>query len=135
MAIEEALVTRLTGASAISAIAGDRVSWFWFQRGDTGGRIALTKVSPGESWTHDGPDGLPHPRVQIDCRADDADSALALSKAVIAEMHEAADVGTVRFHPAALQREQMIDEGELEGGTRSFRVSLDFLFYHETISA
>ena len=134
MAMEEALVERLTGAVAISAISGARVSWFWFQRGETGARIALVKVSPGEFWTHQGPDGLPKPRIQIECRAETAVAAMALSRAVIAEMHQAANVGSVRFHPAQLVGERFIDEGKQPGGSQFYRVSLDFLFYHETIA-
>lgn len=134
MAMEEALVERLTGDATIAAIAGNRVSWFWFQRGDAGARIALVKVSPGEFWTHQGPDGLPKPRVQFECRAETAVAAMALSRAVIAEMHQAADIGSVRFHPAQLVGEQFIDEGKQPGGAQFYRVSLEFLFYHETIA-
>lgn len=134
MAMEEALVERLTESAPISAYAGQRVSWFWFQRGDTGTRIALTMVSPGENWTHEGPDGLLHPRIQVDCRAETASAAVALARAVTAEMHQAADVAGVRFHPAQKVGERFVDEGEQDGGLHFYRVSLDFLFYHETIA-
>lgn len=134
MAMEEALVTRMTGAAPIAALAATRVSWFWFQRNDAGTRIALSMISPGENWTHEGPDGLLHPRVQIDCRAETATVALALARAVTSEMHEAAEVSGVRFHPAQKIAERFVDEGEQDGGKHFYRVSLDFLFYHETIA-
>ena len=129
--MEEDLVTRLTGVAGISAIVGAQVSWFWFQRGETGGRIALSMISPGESWTHEGPDGLPHPRVQIDCRHEDPDTLAALKRLVVAEMQTESIAGGTKFHPAELAGEQGVNEGEQDGGLHSYRASLDFIFYHE----
>lgn len=131
--MEEALVARLQLAPEVAFYAGNRVSWFGFNRGDALPAVALVKVSPGREWTHDGPDGLDRPRVQFDCRAASADAALALARAVQALVETADDVMGVRFHPAMIEREDFIDEGEQDGGAPLFRVSQDYLFYFEEI--
>lgn len=131
--MEEALITRLAGATAIADIADDRISWFARVRGDGFPALLLSKISPGREWTHDGPDGLDGPRVQFDCYARDEVTAATLARAVQAELEQAADVDGWRFHPAFLAGEQWIDEGEQDGGEPLFRVSLDFIFYHEEI--
>lgn len=133
MAMEEALLTRLTGAAGIAALAGNRVSWFGRQRGDAVPLVVLSKISPGREWTHTGPDGLDRPRVQFDCYAADTAAAAALGRAVQAVMETAADVAGWRFHPAMIDRDEWIDLGEQDGGAPLFRVSQDYLFYHEEL--
>ena len=130
MAIEEALVARLVAAATP---ADDRVSWFGRQRGDVLPALALWKISPGEEWTHDGPDGVDHPRVQIDSYGATETEAAALSRAVRAVMAGQADVAGVRFFPAQLVGEQWINEGEQDGGEALFRVSQDYQFYHQEV--
>lgn len=132
MPMEEALVARLVAAATP---AGERISWFGRQRGDALPAGVLFKVSPGEDWTHEGPDGLLHPRVQIDSYAATETDAAALSRAIHAEMQLQRTVGGVTFYPAQLAGEQWIDEGEQDGGDPLFRVSQDFQFYHEETSA
>lgn len=133
MPMEEDLVARLTGDAAVAAIVGQRVSWFGRQRGDGFPALVLSKISPGREWTHDGPDELDRPRVQIDAYSDDPDEALALSRAVRAEMETTADVGDTRFHPAMIDTDQLVDDGELDGGQPLFRAVQDYQFYHEEI--
>lgn len=133
MAMQHDLVMRLQLAAEVGALAGDRVSWAGFQRGDGLPGIALYMISPGREWTHSGPDGLDRPRVQVDCRAATIEAAFELARAVRDELETAADVGGTRFHPAMLDGEGFIDEGEQDGGDPLFRVSQDFLFHHEEI--
>lgn len=133
MAMKEALVARLTGAAPIAAFVGSKVSWGGFQRGDVPNAIALFMIFPGEDWTHDGPDGLDRPRVQIDCRSTAADTAEAMAKAVRDEMRQLVEVGGIRFHQGMRDGEETNDDGEQEGGGALFRVSQDFLFYFEEI--
>lgn len=133
MPMEESLITRLTAVTAISDLAGDRVSWFARQRGDSVPVIAMVKISPGRDWTHDGPDGLDRPRVRFDYWAATGDQVIALQRATQAEMETTADVDGTRFHPGMLQAERWIDEGEQDGGEGLFRLQQEFLFYHEEI--
>lgn len=131
--MEEALVARLVGVTAIAAHVGSQVSWGGFQRGDGSKAIALFKISPGREWTHGGPDNLDRPRVQFDCRGANATEALSIARLVQAEMEGGADVSGIRFHPAMIEGDGFVDEGETEGGVAFFRVSHDYLFYFEEI--
>lgn len=141
MAMEENLVTRLAADTAIDALiakdgsSNPAISWFGFQRGDGYPAIALTQITPGEDWTHTGPDGLDRPRVRADIRATSADTAIALARAVISEMQTTpyVDTGTTRFHPAMLDAERHIDLGEQDGGQVLFQIQLEFLFFHQEL--
>lgn len=131
MPLEEALVERMVD---LGSAAGDRVSWFLAARGDAPPRIVLSKVAVGEEWTHDGPDGLDRPLVQMDLYGRSDTDVVALGRAVRAEMREAREVGGVRFHPATLEDESPGgDNGEEEGGEPLFHLRQDYSFYHEEI--
>lgn len=136
MAMEEALIARLDAAVGMlvgSDADGDpAIKWGDRPRGVLPA-LVLTKVSPGRDYDHDGWDGLDEPRVQFDAWAATAEAAAELSRAVLAEMEAGADVDGVRFHAAMLDSETWSDEGEQDGGAPLFRVSQDFLFYHEEI--
>ena len=131
MAMEEALIARLAGAAGIAALAGSRISWAGRVRGDPLPCLVLHLIAPGRAWSHDGPDGLDHPRVQFDAWAATLDDALALARAVRGEMEQAASQDGVTFHPAMLASAQWTDEGEQDGGSPLFRASQDFQFYYE----
>lgn len=133
MPFEEALRDRLLGAPAVAAIVGEAISWFGRDRAGGLPELTLSHITPGEDWTHDGPMALAEARVQFDAWAADADVALALKRAVKAEMQVAADMSGWRFEPAILEVEQSSDEGEQGGGDPLFRVRQDFLFFHEEI--
>lgn len=127
MTMKEALRTRLLGAAGVP---GATVSWFERPRG-AGKWILLTPVSPGEEWTHDGPDGLGEPRVQIDCWATKSGDALALAAAVKAELQQlvAVTIGGWTFLPPASLELERFDTDDLAGGVKLFRVQQDFEFY------
>lgn len=130
------MITRLTGVTAIADLAGDRISWFARVRGDAGPAVVLNVISAGRMWTHDGPDGLDHPRLQVDSYGETELQAVALARAVRTELEQAADValpgGVVwRFHPAMQDGEGWAHEGEQDGGAPLFRVSRDYFLYHQ----
>ena len=131
MAMEEALVARLSAATAVAGIAWDRISWF--ERPRRGGLpcVVLTMISPGREWTHGGPDGLDRPSVQFDCWAESDTAALALARAVQAEMEQPRTVSDWVFHEGALEGQQIDTPDDLAGGLKLFRVSLDFSFFHQ----
>lgn len=128
--MEEALVARLVAAGTTAA---DRISWFGRVRGDGLPAVELTLISPGEEWTHDGPDGLDRPRVRFDIYAATDVGAVALGRAIRAEMQGEATVGGVLFHPARLEASRMLDAEEETGGDPLFRLQHEYLFYHEEI--
>lgn len=129
--MEEDLVARLGADATIAGLCGVRISWFGRQRADVLPALALTKVSPGREYDHDGADGLDNPRVQVDCWTDDPDDLLALRDAVLAEMEASATTGGTTFHPATLEGEGWDEEVNPDGGQRLFRARLDFRFFHE----
>lgn len=135
MPMEEALLARLRGATAIAAIVGDYVDWFDRARGSDQA-LRLTLVDPGEEWTHNGPDGLDDARVRIEAWARDKDTLMALKRAVRAEMRQPRDVGGWRFHEAELALERSdTDEDNTDDGDSDvlFRVTMDFEFFHEEL--
>lgn len=129
--MEEALIARLVAADTS---ADDRWSWHERVRDDAPPSGVLMKVSPGEEWTHEGPDGLDRPRVRFDLYGSTDVEVLALSRAVKAEMRLARDVEGVRFHPAMLDADRTLPGEEQDGGAALFRIQLEFLFYHEEIA-
>lgn len=135
MAMQEALIARLKAAVGIVAIIdGDmRISFFGRVREAALPALTLQTITNTDGWSHQGPTGLDQVRVQFDCWAATRPAALALARAVRAEMQEARDQDGVRFHPGRRDSERMFDEGEQGGGAVLFRVSQDFLFYHEEI--
>lgn len=134
MPMEPALVGRLQQSADIALFAGVQFSWFGFNRSERGPRIALTLVTPGEEWTHDGPDGLNDPRVRFDILGEDAAQITDLAHAVTREMHLEADVEGIRFHPAQLGADRTLDPEESSGGEQRFQRQLEFLFYYEELS-
>lgn len=131
MAMEEDLIARLTASAGIAALCGARVAWFGRPRGDGYPCLILSTIDPGREYTHGGADGLDGPRVQFDCYAATDIGAIALKRAVLAEMEASATVGDTVFHNGFLESEATFDEGEQDGGGSLFRVSQDFTFYHE----
>lgn len=139
MSMEADLVARLIADAGVAAVAGTSVSWFSRNRADELPALVLSKISPGREWSHSGPDGLDHPRVQFDSYARVQEQAQALAVAVQVLMEAGGDVvgsgGTTRFHPAQLEGELWSDEGEQDGGLPLFRITQDFTFYFEEIGS
>lgn len=135
MAMEEDLVARLAAATAISAIQGNRASWF--ERPRSGGLPAtvLTKVSPGRDYLLEGAaDGLDGPRVQFDFYAETDPAAAALARATLAEMEQPATAGGTIFHAATLESELWLPPEDMDGGGKAYRVMMEFQIYHQPAS-
>lgn len=131
MTMRTDLVTLLKGVTALNAITGNAVEWFEFGRGDTGGQIRLSTISPGRDWTLDGPSWLDRAGVQFDLRSNDPDQADTMRTMVLAAMEAGGTAGGTIFHPAQLEGEREVEPGEQPGGESLFGISLDFSFYHE----
>lgn len=132
--MDEAMILRLNAATGITAITGNRISWF--ERPRSGGdspAIVLTHVSAGVDYTMTGEDGLPFAWVQFDLWATDAAALPALEAAVIAEMHGTGTWGGVRFHNGFVEGRQQFEPDDLADGARAYRNALDFQFHHELV--
>jgi hypothetical protein len=131
--MQDDLVTRLAGVTALAAIQGANVGWF--ERAARFGYPAtvLQLVLPGREYTHEGPDGLDGPRIQFDFYGLDPDVLHQLAQLTLAEMEQAADVGATRFHPATLERHRTGQSELTADNKRLFRIEMDFEFYYEPI--
>lgn len=136
MTMEANLLTRLGAVAGLSALGG-RIAWFERPRKSTPEfpALVLTFVSPGREWTHDGPDDLDRPRVQFDLYGTSPAALRTMFVALRTEMERTPhiDIGTTRFHPAALDSQRDMPPEDLADDTRIFRISADFQFFHETV--
>jgi len=101
MDLQAALRTRLKAAAGLTGIV---IEWGGVPQLTALPYLRLTKVSPGREWTHDGPDALVNPWVQIDIFAASNASAATLSAAVQAEMERLTDttIGGWTFKPPGI---------------------------------
>jgi hypothetical protein len=127
--VEEALTARLLAAPALAALVGNRITWGWRAPGDGLPAITLTNVSPGRSYTYQGPAGLSGPRVQFDIWARDFASAKTIERALIATLEQPAELGGIRFAPAFLDAARGPIIEELGGGLIAQRVSIDVFIW------
>jgi hypothetical protein len=127
MAMEEALIARL---SAVAGLSG--ISVAWFERPRSFPAVTLSKVTPGRDYTQDGPDGLDIPVVQFDCWSLDSEQVVAMARALRAEMEITTDktVSGWLFHVGFLTFENWSTE-DLDGGKTVFRAQQDYNFAHE----
>jgi hypothetical protein len=130
--MEEALIARLNAVAAVAA-AGAAVAWDERPRSDGAPSIVLTLVSEGRDYTHDGPDGLDFPWVQIDFWGADAAALVPLRDAVIAEFESATDVDGIRFHAGFLESSRSSAPETLDGGVTLHRRFIEVSFHWEAI--
>jgi hypothetical protein len=132
MDLQAALRARLVADAAIASVVGQRVYWGIRPQGTPLPAIVLTKVAPGQEWTHAGPDTMVNPWVQIDVYADNYPSAGGVIDAVQAEMQRLDRVEIEAWEfvpPAVLTNEQWPGvEGLPEGGL-AHRVTQDYRFW------
>jgi hypothetical protein len=128
------LVARLRGDAALAAAFGGRIAFFQAARSWTAyPQLVLQEISPGREYTHDGPDGLDGPRVQFDIYAETDASLLAAESALLAEMEGEANQGATRFGHGTLEARSTPDPENLANNRTVLRLSMDFIFFHETI--
>ncbi|AHE52636.1 tail completion protein gp17 [Sphingomonas sanxanigenens] len=127
--MEEALRDRLLANPGLSALVGDRI--WWVERPQSSALPALTLqlISPGRTYTHDGPAGFYGPRVQCDSWGGSYGSARLVSRALLAAIEPATTVGGVEFKAAFLDSERDMPVSEMPDRTTIFRVSQDFFVW------
>lgn len=129
------LVSRLDADSALSTALGTRIGWFEASRNwDAYPQLVLQEISPGRDYTHDGPDGLDHPRVQFDIYGATPAQCETVEAALIAELEQAeVTQGGTRFFMARMLSRRSVQPDDLPDQKRVFRLGMDFEFHWETV--
>lgn len=129
MNLPDAFRARLLANATIAATSGGKVAWDE-RMGPKA--IALYKVAPGRAWTHDGPNPLLQPRVQIDCYGSTGSEAQANADAVQAEMErlDAVTIGGWTFlPPGQINVDISREPQDLPGGGKAYLVTHDYTFW------
>lgn len=129
MDLQAAFRARLKAVAALNTPTGGRIEWGQVPQGAPLPYLVLTKATPGRDWTHDGPNALVRPRIQIDIYADGNAKAATLASALQAEMERLDDViaGGWKFSaPAFLVTDRWPGPEEQPGGQVVFRIGQDY---------
>jgi hypothetical protein len=129
--VEESLRARLLANVALAALVGTRVSWIERPQGAALPAVTLQIISPGRAYTHGGANNLADTRVQIDCWGASYASAKAVARAVIPATESAGTQGATKFSQSFLDASRDMPVEDLEGGMKVYRVSHDFIIWHE----
>lgn len=129
--MEKALQDRLRNAlSAIVGTVHGRPAIDWNERKSNAREafpaIVLSVVSPGRSYSQDGPDELIVPRIRLEIFDLTPLSTKATKKAAQDEMETPAQFGGIQFSRSRLAFERDTDPDDLPGGLKVFRTILDF---------
>jgi hypothetical protein len=130
--LQLAFRARLKANSTLSELAGTRMDWGGVPQGSALPYIRLTKVAPGRDWTHDGPNPLVNPRVQLEFYGATAKQAADLAAAAQAEMERLDEVtveGWTFLPPGQIEIEQGPEPDDLPGGITVYRLMHDYSFF------
>lgn len=124
---EAALVAALIAEASVSALVGARVFVFGGRQGAAYPYVTLQRISTSGAAFLDGASNLDWPRIQIDSWAESPDSARAVADAIRAFLDQQEHTAGGLTFLASLQD----DRSDVDGDTRKFRVSQDYLIFHE----
>lgn len=134
--LRPALKSYLLGDSAVAAIAGSRMYHVIASQGVTQPHIVFNRISGQGDHHMQGPSGLNRPRLQIDCWAQDADTAAALALAVKARID--GFKGAIAFGSSSPQDSVAVqgvffesERDDYDDTAKLFRVSHDYLIWYE----
>lgn len=116
---------RLLGSSYLASV-GRKVHWVDRPQGESLPGLTLTVISPGTNYDHDGRVGLQYARIQLDCWGATYAEAKILSRGVSREMEETFENENIAFDEAFELRNSDEKPDELPGGTKVFRVLMEF---------
>ncbi len=127
--MEEALVARLLGTPALSALVGNRITWGERVKKEQLPAITMLGVSPGRSYVHGGADQTANPRIQFDCYGATANQAKAVARALRDTLETPATQSGIDFSVSLLDamRGPLIED--TGGGLKVHRYSLDFFVW------
>jgi hypothetical protein len=132
MDLQAALRARLKAVAALNTPTGGRIDWGTRPVNTGLPALVLTKVAPGQEWTHEGPNALVRPWVQVDIWAASGLDAATLAGALQAEMQRLDPVtvgGWLFLPPGTLENDQWPGPEDLDGGGRAHRVIHEYRFY------
>ena len=127
--MEQALITLLSGHTALTALVGNRISWVLRPQGDDLPAIVLHQISGQPDRTFSGQSGLYQSRIQLDCYALSYATSLQVSRAVEAAIAvRRGFIGNVNFQGLFIDA---VRSGVEDLGTDNiFSTSLDLLVWH-----
>lgn len=123
MSLETDFYAALAGAAGLVALVGDEIVPAHESAGAQSRKyVVYTVVFDETRYDLDGPTNLRKVRMQVDCYAEDPDTAMAIADAVIA----AVPYTGWPLHRTAHHEQDL----GLEEGTRLFRRMLEFSIFH-----
>lgn len=128
--MEEDLVARLLADAGLAGLVGERIYWLDRPQADALPSITLQVISPGRAYTYGGASGTAGSRVQFDVWGRSYLEAKQVSRALIAAVEPPALEGDTRFGPAFLENGPDFPPEDLPGGTKVYRVSMDFIIWN-----
>lgn len=127
--MEEAIITLLTSAAGVTALAGNRINWSLRPDADALPAVSLHRVSGERDASLAGRTGLVASTVQVDCWARTYGEAKRLARAVILALpHARNTVGGVVLQGIFIDRESDSFDGEEPHNV--FRTRIDFSVWH-----
>lgn len=94
--------------------------------------LRLTKAAPGRAWTHEGPDPLINPRVQVEIYAAAEKDLGPIAAALQGEMERldrTTAAGWLFLPPATILTDLWSGAEDLEGGGVAYRATHDYSFW------
>lgn len=126
--MEADLIARLLADSGLSALVSNRVNPLSRIAGEDLPAVTLMKVTPGRSYTFDGPDVGSGALFQFDIWARTVEAAKAVMAALLNALEKPATIGGTEFGMSFLQSERDSLE-EVPGEGTIYRTSADFLIW------
>jgi hypothetical protein len=123
MSLESSLYAQLTGSAGLVALVGDRIWPSHASEGTASPFIVYSSVFHEGLYTLGGDGDQTRARMQIDCYADDPDTASEIALAVIEAIPESGAICRAAHSNQDLG---------IEPGTRLFRRLLEFSIFHRS---
>lgn len=128
MTIEEGLVDYVLDQAGITSLIGTRIAPAPLSQKSTLPAITYQLISVEDALLHDGPMGLPQPRIQLDCWASSYAGVKALAAAVKVAIHGyKGTMGTVQVEQASVVN--LVDS--YEPNTGKWRVIVDTVIQYK----
>lgn len=127
--LQSAFRARLKAVAGLNTPTAGRIEWGSRPQNTALPAIVLTKATPGREWTHDGPDALVSPLIQVDIYAASNAAAATLAAALQAELERSdrVTVGGWKFlPPGLLENDRWPGPEDLPGGGQAYRISQDY---------
>ena len=127
--MEEALIAYLLANGTLAALVGSKIDATVSSKDATGSRVVVTTISRVPVYHTAGQSDFAEARVQVDCYAEKALTALSIARAVKAAIPKATFTGSaIGFSITQLSERQTYEDAA--PSHRVHRVSIDFQVWH-----